>query len=335
MGGSSTRRRLRGAREPTARTLAGTVLGWASSGLERAGREGGCDRHPPGDIGDPEGQVRNETHRLLTEDGELRIRIRGRGPRLLLLHGLTAHGGVWEEVADRLEERYTLVIPDLLSRGASEARPDLRYGLERELGRARAVTRATGTAGRPVVGHSQGAALAAGLAAGPEPPSGLVLVCPVTPWTPRPAILDVLRCGIVRRGVAVAAARLRRPACRWVLERRVFADADRVDRATVERYAAPWAEPHRARTLLRVVADWEPVELAARLPRAAPPCQVLAGARDRRIDTRRVRRLAERLDAGFERVEEAAHMVPVEAPGAVVRALERVSEEHRPGEEKP
>lgn len=269
-------------------------------------------------------------------DGELHLRVRGRGPRLLLLHGLTAHGGAWRAVADRLARRWTLVIPDLLSRGRSEARPELRYGLGPEVRRVRALARATGTAGRPAVGHSQGAALAVALADGPDPPSALVAVCPVTPWTRRPAGLELLRCPAVRRAAAPLASRLRKPVARQVLRRRVFADPARVDEATVERYAAPWANIGRARALLRVLADWRPSELAGRLPADPPPTRVVAGARDRRVRPRHAWRLARRLDGECETIEEAAHMVPAEAPGAVVRAVKdvtgRPTDERRPEE---
>lgn len=275
------------------------------------------------------GTVRDSEHRVRIADGELHLRVRGRGPRLLMLHGLTAHGGAWEPVVRRLERQFTLVVPDLLSRGRSEPRPDLSHGLARETARAREVARATGTAGAPVVGHSQGAALAAALAVGPGTPAGLVLVCPVTPWTRRPAVLEALRSPAVRRAAASLAVRLRRPVGRWVLRHRVFADPGRVDPATVERYAAPWARPLRARALLRVLADWRPRELAGRLPADPPPCRVLAGDRDRRVRPGEARRLARRLGADFERIEDAAHMVPVEAPGAVARAVESVSDVRR------
>ncbi len=149
----------------------------------------------------PGGDVRRETHRLRTDDGELHVRLRGRGPRVLMLHGLTAHGGAWTATADRLAERFTLVMPDLLSRGRSEPRPDLPHDLASELRRVRTLARATGTAGRPVVGHSHGAALAAGLASGPGRPAGLVLVCPVTRG---PLVYDSERGELVSRGANLA-----------------------------------------------------------------------------------------------------------------------------------
>lgn len=255
--------------------------------------------------------------------------VAGEGPRLLLLHGLSAHAGTWEEVARLLRDRFTLVMPDLLSRGRSDARPDLPHDLEHELRRTRAVARATGTVGRPVLGHSQGAALALATAAAPPSPSALVLVCPVTPWTRRPASLDLLRSRRVRAGLAPVLARLRRPLCRAVLRRRVFADPSVVDPPAVERWAEPFADPRRAEALLRTLAEWRPGRLASRMPSGPPPCRVVAGARDRRIRPGEARRLAGWLDAELEVVQDAAHMVPVEAPDAVVRALESVTEANR------
>lgn len=290
------------------------------------------DRHLP--IGAREASVREGTHRLRIGDGEIRVRVRGRGPRLLMLHGLTAHSGTWRPVARRLGDRFTLVMPDLLSRGRSEARPDLPHDLDRELARIRAVARATGTVGRPVIGHSQGAALAAAWTGGPDPPPALVLVCPVTPWTRRPAALGPLRSPALRRAIAPLAVRLRRPVCRWTLRHRVFADPERVDGRTVRRYAAPWSERRRARALLRVLADWRPRELAGRPSGSAPPCRVVAGAHDRRVPVGEARRWARRLGAGLEVVDDAAHMVPVEAPGAVVRATMEMRRPHRSREER-
>lgn len=276
--------------------------------------------------------VANGTRRIHTDDGEIHVRIRGRGPRVLLLHGLTAHGDSWSELVRRLEESRTLVIPDLLSRGGSRARPELPHDLDRELARVRTVARETGTLGRPAVGHSQGAGLALAMAAGPDPPAALGLVCPVTPWTPRPPWLDLLRPAAVRRVLAPLVVRLRRPVCRWVLEHRVFGDPARVEERTVERYAAPCRDPTRARALLRVLADWRPAELADRLPSACPPAVVLAGGRDRRVPPPQARRLASALGAGFVRVPGAGHMVPVEAPDVTARALESVLDANRPPE---
>lgn len=265
--------------------------------------------------------------RVALPDGEIRLREVGGGPPVLCLHGLSAHGGVWDAVVPRLSDRFTLHLPDLLGRGGSEAPAAASYGLDEEVGRLRSLVEAIGGPPAVTVGHSQGGALALALAAEGRAGSGLVLVCPVTPWTRRPRLLELLRWAPLRRAAAPPLARLRRPLTRWILRVRVYGDPSRADRAAVERYARPWAEPERARTLLRLLADWRPDRLEARLPERPRPTRVLAGGRDRRITPGEARRLAERLEAGFRVVPGAGHLLPEEAPEAVARAVAAVHAE--------
>lgn len=262
--------------------------------------------------------------RIPLADGEVRLRTVGRGPPVLCLHGLSAHGGVWDAVAPRLADRFTLHLPDLPGRGDSEPRPDLSHGLDEETARIRGLLSAIGVAPVVTVGHSQGAALALALAAEDAGGAGLVLVCPVTPWTRRPAVLGLLRSATIRRCAAPLLAGLRRPMVRWILRSRVYGEPGRADAEAVERYAAPYADPRRVRALLRSLADWRPEELEGRLPARPPPARVLAGGRDRRIPPRDARRLAGALHAVLEVVADAGHLLPEEAPAAVARAVDEV-----------
>jgi pimeloyl-ACP methyl ester carboxylesterase len=314
--------------------------------------------------GDAGGRLRDE-RRVDVPDGRVRVRVRGEGPPLLCLHGVSAHGGVWRRVADRLDEAFTLHVPDLLGRGGSGARPDVSYRLEREAARAAALSAGFPDRGYLVAGHSQGAAVAVASAAragrertraaegrtgrpaggdgsagagaarvadGPKAaertprPAGLVLLAPVTPWTRRPLALEALRLSPVRRLVARALQPVGRPLARWVLEHRAFGDPGRVDADTVLRYAGPWSDAASGRTLLRVLADWRPAELSAHLPAVPPPARVVAGALDRRIRPLEARRWAGRLGAGFTVARDAGHMVPVERPALAAEAVRRVAE---------
>lgn len=262
--------------------------------------------------------------RVALAEGELRLRVVGGGPPVLCLHGLSAHGGVWNEPARRLADRYTLYLPDLLARGGSEPRDDVAYGLDEEVGRIRSLLEALEVEPAVVVGHSQGAALALALTAEVGSRWGLVLACPVTPWTRRPAVLELLRHAPLRRATAPLLSGLRRPLTRWILRARVYGNPSRADLEATSRYAAPYADVRRARALLRVLADWRPEELASRIPGRSPPARVLTGGRDRRIRPREARRLAERLGADFEVVARAGHLLPEEAPETVARGVEEV-----------
>lgn len=257
--------------------------------------------------------------------GRLSVAVRGRGTDVLCLHGLTANRSSWRPLADRLGGRFRFVAPDLPGRGRSGPAPGGDYGLEAELARLEAVVERLVARPYLAVGHSQGAGLAASLASRPSGPAGMLLVNPVTPWTRRPIVLDLLRSGAVRRLAAPLLSRFRRPLARRILERRVYADPGRVTPATVRRYADPYRPPTRARALLAVLADWRPGDLADHLPRRPPPAIVLAGDRDRRVPVATARRLAERLDARLRVLEGAAHAIPEERTDEVADALEELA----------
>lgn len=266
-----------------------------------------------------------------TEDASLTVDVSGSGPDLLLIHGLSAHRAEWEPVADMLRARFRLLVPDLAGRGGSTCSPRARFGLREETDRLLAVLEAAGSRDPLVAGHSHGALLAVALARR-VPCRGLLLANPVTPWTPRPRALDLLRSGPVRRLAAGALRHYRRPLTRYILTRRVYADADAATEVVVARYAAPFADPARARALVRVLADWRPGELDP--PPSPPPLavHVLAGRHDRRIPVDTARRWAAALGARFTVLEDCAHGIPEEAPERVARWIAEL-DESRPGRE--
>jgi magnesium chelatase accessory protein len=233
-------------------------------------------------------------------------------------------------VADALADRFRLFMPDLLSRGRSDPRPDRPHDLPRELQRLDAVRELLPSRPYLLLGHSHGAALAVALshrarAADRPGPAGWVLVTPVTPWTHRPPVLEVFTLPAVRRALGPAAALLRIPITRQVLERRAYGDPSRVDAAAVRRYAAPFRNRERAVALLRILADWRPGELSAHVPVEVPPTRVIAGGRDRRISAAEARRWARALGAEFRLAPDAGHMVPEERPDLVADAVRRVA----------
>jgi 3-oxoadipate enol-lactonase len=104
--------------------------------------------------------------------------IRGEGPPLLLLHAGGLDGRMWDELAQRIEDRFTLVIPDLPAHGRTPLPPGLFATAEEvvalldELGIERAA----------VVGNSYGGRVALQLAAiAPERVAALVLLASSLP----------------------------------------------------------------------------------------------------------------------------------------------------------
>ncbi|MBP2300710.1 alpha/beta fold hydrolase [Azospirillum picis] len=56
---------------------------------------------------------------LPTDGARIRLRRGGNGPPLLLLHGYPQTGAMWHKVAERLRDRFTLLVPDLRGYGRS------------------------------------------------------------------------------------------------------------------------------------------------------------------------------------------------------------------------
>ncbi|GAB7182997.1 2-succinyl-6-hydroxy-2,4-cyclohexadiene-1-carboxylate synthase MenH [Kitasatospora sp. Ki12] len=77
-------------------------------------------------------------------------------PTVVAVHGITANGLAWYEVARRLAGRVTLIAPDLRGRGASRSVTG-PYGLARHADDVAALITALGVGPVVLVGHSMGA----------------------------------------------------------------------------------------------------------------------------------------------------------------------------------
>lgn len=267
------------------------------------------------------GQV---VHRIGTPDGVMAVEVRGSEqglPAVVFLHGLSASRVTWRPVAERLAPVARCLLVDLLGRGESDAAPAARYDLDSEVRRLEILLQRLGV-NRPVLaGHSHGAAIAVAAAARLEA-CGLLLVNPVTPEVPRPAVLAAFRHRSVRALAAPLLRHFRGPLTRYILVRRVFAEPSSMPPGAVERYAAPWEDPRRAEGLTRILSEWDPSELRRWSGPPGVPVRVIAGALDRRITEPTARRWAARLEAGLRVETGCGHSVPEERPGAVVAVLE-------------
>ncbi|MEN8143611.1 MAG: alpha/beta hydrolase [Gemmatimonadota bacterium] len=283
--------------------------------------------------------IRSENEGLLSLDtgaGVFSTLVSGRGPALLLLHGLTASRAIWEPVISLLSGRYRIVAPDLPGRGVSRAPPGQDYSMRAELSRLVAMIRMLGLERPLIVGHSYGAALALALAGAEGAtryrPSGLLLLSPVTPWTPRPSLLPVLTAGVARPIVVPLAQLLRRPLTRYVLEKRVLGNGRIPSRRLVDDFSAAYARRERVEALLDVLGDWRPSDLMDWMSEIPIPVRVLAGGQDRRITAAETRRLSARLGAPLRFVPGAGHGLPLDAPFEVRREIDRLQDYTRQGD---
>ena len=259
-------------------------------------------------------------------DGTVRVTVLGRGRPVLFLHGISAHGRAWRPVADLFAEEHPeweCWLPDLPGRGASEARPELSYTLDDEVRRVRELVQrlaAHGSGPQLVAGHSQGAAIALALAQAELSIAGLLLSNPVTPDVRSPSVLRLLRSSVVRRVVGSFLAPLHAPLGHMVL-RRACGPAFRAPRGLVAAYARTWADPARARTLMRILADWRPAELEDRMPGRPVAAHVVAGAHDPRIPVGAARRLAARLDCDLTVFPDGGHVLTEQHPRPLAAML--------------
>src|SRR5919204_351381 len=98
-------------------------------------------------------------HELTLHGHQVTYRTAGRGPVLLLLHGITNSSQTWEHVAPLLGERFTLIAPDLLGHGES-ATPRGDYSLGAHATGVRDLLTALGHDRATVIGHSLGGGIA-------------------------------------------------------------------------------------------------------------------------------------------------------------------------------
>jgi pimeloyl-ACP methyl ester carboxylesterase len=99
----------------------------------------------------------------LTVHGHRRAYIRaGEGPALVLLHGIGASSATWSALIPMLTERFTVIAPDLLGHGDSDA-PRADYSVAAYACGIRDLLALLGVERATVIGHSLGGAIAAQL----------------------------------------------------------------------------------------------------------------------------------------------------------------------------
>jgi pimeloyl-ACP methyl ester carboxylesterase len=100
------------------------------------------------------------TPRAVTVDGErLVYRAAGKGPVLLLVHGMAGSSVTWRHVMPALAERFTVLAPDLLGQGQSD-KPRGDYSLGAHANKLRDLMDAVGHERANVVGQSLGGGVA-------------------------------------------------------------------------------------------------------------------------------------------------------------------------------
>ncbi|HME70836.1 MAG TPA: alpha/beta fold hydrolase [Myxococcota bacterium] len=125
---------------------------------------------------DESGWARIKPREIAIDGDRVVYRIAGKGPVLLLVHGMAGSSVTWRYVMPTLAERFTVLAPDLLGQGESD-KPRGEYSLGAHANTLRDLLDALDHKGATVVGQSLGGGVAMQLAYQfPERCERLVLV---------------------------------------------------------------------------------------------------------------------------------------------------------------
>jgi pimeloyl-ACP methyl ester carboxylesterase len=104
------------------------------------------------------------TQEIQTDGATIHVRVGGRGPAVVLLHGFGDTGDMWAPLAANLARDHTVVVPDLRGMGLS-SHPQSGYDKKNQAADIRAVLTKLGIDHAVVVGHDIGTMVAFAYAA--------------------------------------------------------------------------------------------------------------------------------------------------------------------------
>lgn len=237
-------------------------------------------------------------------------------PVVLLLHGTGAASHSWRDVAPRLAEDFTVIVPDLPGHGFSS--PLLRLSLPAVATALAALLERIGHAPVLIVGHSAGAAIAMTMAArnmaAPRAIvslGGAILPFPGLAGSLFPTLAKWI---FVNPFVPqLVAARARGPGEVGTYMKRVSGSV--VDARGLALYERLFRSSGHVRGALALMAGWDLEALSRELDRVRAPVLLLHGERDATIPAKTAAKVARRLpDARAEIIPGLGHLAHEEDP---------------------
>lgn len=252
----------------------------------------------------------------------------GRGPVILLLHGLGGSSYTWRFIAPRLANSHRVIALDMRGFGRSDKPFDNAYSSQDHAAVVRAFIRAAGLRRITLVGHSYGGMVALRLALDRrlEPDRIARLVVMNAPAYPQPFSSGV---SFLRRPVLPYLALLMVPpeltaTIAFMMESVGF---DRVTDRDISIYAEPLSSPGGPHALIETARQIVPDDLGsiiARYPSIRVPTLVLWCRTDQVVPLKTGARLAKAIPgARLAVIDGCDHMPTEQAPGAVVAELRR------------
>ena len=243
----------------------------------------------------------------------------GRGPAVVLIHGLAASMYSWRHAIEPIAQAgFRVIAFDNRGFGFSD-KPARGYGNEAYVGLLYGLLDSLGVKDAVLVGHSMGGAIAAQATLDrPDRVRGLVLVDAAGLGVRWPFMLRVGHWPIV----GALFDHLRGRAATAGILKALYADPSRVTPEDVDQYYAPIAEPGFGRGLRGVLREFRFDRLRGHLGQLTTPTLVMWGTRDRLIPLTVGQAMVTELPhAVLLRFPDAGHALPEEAPEAFNRAL--------------
>jgi pimeloyl-ACP methyl ester carboxylesterase len=258
--------------------------------------------------------------RFITLDGhQLRYRVAGSGPPMLLVHGFAGSLYTWRELLPLLAETHCVYALDLLGFGFSDKPVQADHSLRGHGLRLLGFCAALGLSNVTLIGHSMGGVVAAYAAL--EDRQGVIT---------RLALLDAnfyRRNGppipVVPPLARLLARRFYSPRAREASLRRCYADPQRLTAEVVESYLAPTRTPGALEALSAFLATPGPATYRELPPRLRLPTLIVWGAQDALWPLADAQRLAAAIpNAQLAIIEGAGHMVQEEQPVVLAERLQ-------------
>ena len=203
----------------------------------------------------------------------------GRGPVILMIHGLAANLYCWRTLAELLRQDYTVLIPDLPGFGETSKHDDEGYGLDDQIPRLTAFLDALGIDRCHVVGNSMGGNLALWLALKhPDRVRSVTAIAPAASPRLIPPGLDYF--GWLAHPASYLATTT---AIGWI-HGRVVSKRELMDVERIQESFRTYGRQHLAvRSLIRATQAIRDARLPAALHAIRPPVLILWGSRDRLV----------------------------------------------------
>lgn len=239
-------------------------------------------------------------HRTKVGEWDIRYHTSGRGPHMVLIHGLGANLFCWRWILPILRAKYTVTMLDLPGFGGSSKIPERHYGLDEQTERLRDFLDARGIRQTYIVGNSMGGNIALWFAAQyPDRTLGCAVIAPATSaWLVPVRAKNFLW---LSRPLAFT---LSRTAMRWA-HRRTVTQKHRVDDARVEETFLTYGRNHEAvRSFLAATEAIRDARLGERLPSLKGKVLILWGSRDRLVP----RKVIDDLESALRDSESHVHI---------------------------